>query len=188
MQREAAFRNLERANADLTKANANLVNEVAALKERVSKAERIRKKYPLPPTESQLEDGEDDEASDGTNSHESGADIDDPDAARQLFSGRVGSNRKGRDGRSPGTNSSILGLGGDRGTVNIHVDAVKRKTLETASFSPELMTSFIHEIEGAHRAGRIRLNRHRAVFDRASGKKHDRLRLGCGRTGCVKQP
>ena len=47
MQREAAFRNLERANADLTKANANLVNEVAALKERVSKAERIRKKYPL---------------------------------------------------------------------------------------------------------------------------------------------
>ena len=147
MQREAQFRNLERDKAVLTKANASLLDQIAALQERVSVVERIRKKNPLPLTETQMEDGEmeEDEHDDGDSDVNAFDDNVDPDD-----SARDGKNR-GTTKRSPGSN--ILSVQGNR-AVNIHLDANKRKSLDSARFSNESMTQFINELEAAHRSNR----------------------------------
>jgi len=44
----------------------------------------------------------------------------------------------------------VLGVGGEKGIVNIHVDPNKRKSLEKAAFSSDDMHQFINELEGAH--------------------------------------
>jgi len=49
----------------------------------------------------------------------------------------------------------VLGVGGEKGVVNIHVDLSKRKSLDKAAFSSADMHQFINELEGAHRSNRF---------------------------------
>ena len=51
--------------------------------------------------------------------------------------------------------NSVLGVGGEKGVVNIHVDPNKRKSLDKAAFSSADMHQFINELEGAHRSNRF---------------------------------
>jgi hypothetical protein len=118
----------------------SLTREVENLKAALEKAQRIRRKDPpIPPASSS-----DEENASFVDAFD--YNVDPRDNTSSPTTGRK---------QPPTPFTSVLGVGGEKGVVDIHVDPSKRKSLDKAAFSSADMHQFINELEGAHRSNQF---------------------------------
>jgi hypothetical protein len=143
---QVEFRKAQLRVEELTTANADLAAANADLELRLRAAQRIRKKNPLPPLESDIEDAEADSESDVSGSF-------DNDVNPHNGEGDDGHRQPGGQGKTPFTPSSSEALAVGGNTV-IHLDTQVMKPLATAEFTTAEAVAFTRQLESIHRSGK----------------------------------